>query len=314
MYVLYICGAFYMKEFSVKMINKCRLLIQVKEFTLIDINTNLSSYNQFVALYAQLSKIDFDAIKINVKDWFGANMSAVLGGILDKIALKNTVSVSSGNAKIISILQKNTFLANYGYKIIPDVNGTAIKYLKLKPTESRFFNSYIINELLSRSAFPSMTDELRKKIAESIYEIFVNAQIHSNTDYIYTCGQFFPKKHKIEFTIVDMGDGFKKLINGRFNATLTSVQAIKWAVQDGHTTKTDVSGGLGLSLLTEFIKLNNGKFQIISDDGFYEAGEFEKTHILNAPFPGTIVNMQFRTDDTHSYRLSSETYSTDDIF
>lgn len=286
----------------------------MKKFTLTNIDTSISSYNQFADLYAQLHEIDFDTIKINLEDWFGANMSAVLGGILDKIALTNSVSVSSENDKIISILQKNTFLANYGYKIATDVNGTTIKYLKLKPTESRFFNSYIMNELLSRSSFPSMTDGLRKKIAESIYEIFVNAQIHSNTDYIYTCGQFFPKKKKIEFTIVDMGEGFKKLINNRFNIALTSIQAIKWAVQDGHTTKTDVSGGLGLSLLTEFIKLNNGKFQIISSDGFYEVGDTELTYMLDAPFPGTIVNMEFRTDDIHSYRLSTETYNTDNIF
>lgn len=286
----------------------------MKKITLTNIDTSISSYNQFANLYAQLHEINFDVIKINLKTWFSANMSAVLGGILDKIALTNSVLISSENNRIISILQKNNFLANYGYKITSDINGTTIKYLKLKPTESRFFNSYIMNELLSRSSFPSMTDGLRKKIAESIYEIFVNAQIHSNTDYIYTCGQFFPRKKKIEFTIVDMGEGFKKLINNSFNTALTSINAIKWAVQDGHTTKTDVSGGLGLSLLTEFIKLNNGKFQIVSDDGFYEAGATELTYILDVPFPGSIVNMEFRTDDIHSYRLSTEAYNTDNIF
>ena len=111
-----------------------------------------------------------------------------------------------------------------------------------------------------------------------------------------------------------MGQGFKKLINNRFNSSLSSIQAIKWAIKDGNTTKTDVSGGLGLSLLTEFIKLNGGKFQIISDDGFYEVGETEQSYTLDAPFPGTVVNMEFRTDDVRSYRLSSETYNTDDIF
>ena len=69
-----------------------------------------------------------------------------------------------------------------------------------------------------------------------------------------------------------------------------------------------------MSLLTEFIKLNKGKFQIISDNGFYEVGEEEKAGFLDAPFPGTIVNMEFRTDDSNSYRLSSESDNTDDIF
>lgn len=289
----------------------------MKEFCLSDIDASFSCYNQFVNLYRELKNVNFDTVSIKLEKWFGANMSAVLGGLLDKIAVKNAVSVSSSNSAILSVLQKNNFLANYGYEKTLDVNNTTIKYLKLKPSESRFFNAYIMDELLSRTALPGMTDGLRREIAKSIYEIFVNAQIHSNTDYIYTCGQFFPTKHKIEFTIVDMGSGFKNIINNRFkeaNAQLSSVQAIRWALKDGNTTKTEVSGGLGLSLLTEFIKLNKGKFQIISDDGFYEAGTSEHSAILSAPFPGTIVNMEFRTDDTSSYKLSSDPGNINDIF
>lgn len=39
---------------------------------------------------------------------------------------------------------------------------------------------------------------------------------------------FFPNKHIIEFTIVDMGLGFKKLLNTRFNSTLTSLQVFSY--------------------------------------------------------------------------------------
>lgn len=288
----------------------------MKEFTLTDIDTSFACYNQFVKLYNELRNVRFDNININLNKWFGANMSAVLGGILDKIALTNSMFISSNNSEIIKILRKNNFLANYGYASSFDTNNTTIKYLKLKPTESRYFNDYVMNEFLSQSAMPTMTKSLIKKIAESIYEYFVNAQIHSDTEYIYTCGQFFPAKHKIEFTIVDMGKGFKNIINSRFkevNSSLSSIQAIKWALVDGNTTKTDISGGLGLSLLTEFIKLNNGKFQIVSDDGFYEVGASLQSAFLDFPFPGTIVNMEFRTDDTTSYSLSSDIDNPDNI-
>jgi len=286
----------------------------VKEFTLTDINTSFSCYNQFVNLYKELKDVYFDTINIKLEKWFGANMSAALGGVLDKLDFTASINVSSKNEAILSILKKNGFLANYGYEKNPDVNNTTIQYLKLRASDSRYFNSYVMNELLSRSDLPKISDSLKKKIAESIYEIFVNAQIHSKSDYIYTCGQFFPHKEKIEFTIVDMGIGFKKHINDSFNFSLSSVQTIKWALINGNTTKKDVPGGIGLSLLTEFIKLNRGKFQIISDDGFYEVGETENSGFLDSPFPGTIVNMEFRTDDTNSYRLSSESDYTDDIF
>lgn len=288
----------------------------MREFTLTDIDTDYSCYNQFAELYKNLQIIDFDFVKINLKKWFGANMSAVLGGVLDKNAFTNEIAIGSDNPSILLILKKNGFLANYGYENHPDTNNTTIKYLKLKPTESRYFNSYVMEELLSRSDLPIMTDGLKKKIAESIYEIFVNAQMHSSTDYIYTCGQFFPNKHTIEFTIVDMGLGFKKIINERFNCSLSAIQAIRWALVDGNTTKKDVSGGLGLALLKEFVKLNKGRFQIVSDDGFYELSDKENVNTLSSPFPGTIVNMKFKTDDVNSYRLSSEAYhyNNDDIF
>lgn len=83
---------------------------------------------------------------------------------------------------------------------------------------------------------------------------------------------------------------------------------------NGNTTKTEVSGGLGLALLAEFIKLNKGKFQIISDDGFYEVGTAITECRLDASFPGTVINMEFRTDDSSSYSLSADAINIADIF
>lgn len=108
--------------------------------------------------------------------------------------------------------------------------------------------------------------------------------------------------------------GFKNKINKRFGKNLNSVQAIKWATNDGHSTKTDISGGIGLALLKEFITKNNGKLQIVSDNGFYQYENMtEQSRYFSESFPGTIVNLQFRTDDTLSYSLYDEC-SDDDLF
>ena len=156
-------------------------------------------------------------------------------------------------------------------------------------------------------AFPNVGETLKRKISESIYEIFINAKIHSNSEYVYTCGQFFPKKDIIEFTIVDMGQGFKNNINGRFNKDMSAVQAIKWAAASGNTTKRNTPGGIGLAILKEFIHFNDGTFQIVSDDGFYEYSKQKEIYnTLSDPFPGTIVNMKFRTNDSCSYYLTKE--------
>ncbi len=287
---------------------------EMKDFILENIDTSFKCYNQFVHLYSELQNLFFEDITIHLNKWFGANMSAVLSGILDKVDITNSINIVSDDDKILSILKKNGFLANYGHELEQDTYLTTCRHLKLSPNQSRYFNSYVINELLNKTAFPDMSAMLKEKIAESIYEVFVNAQMHSKTSFIYTCGQFFPKKNKIEFTIVDTGIGFKRNINSALNTSFSSIEAIKWAIKDSNTTKTDVPGGLGLAILTEFIKKNDGKFQIISDTGFLELTKnTEHYDFLKAAFPGTIINMEFRTDDIHSYRLSNE-IDFNDIF
>ena len=155
---------------------------------------------------------------------------------------------------------------------------------------------------------------VKEKIVEAIYEIFVNAQIHSETKAIYTCGQFYPLKNKIEFTLVDTGIGFKNRINSRFDKSLSAIQAIQWAVQDRKTTKREISGGLGLPLLREFIMMNHGKLQIVSNEGFYEFQKGnESARQFSGQFPGTIINLQFSTDDRNLYSLTSE-IDENDIF
>lgn len=85
------------------------------------------------------------------------------------------------------------------------------------------------------------------------------------------------------------------------------MQAIQWAVQDKNTTKIGISGGIGLALLKEFIFMNKGEIQIVSNDGFFQFGEQkEGIRLFNGASPGTIVNLQFCTNDNNSYILKTE--------
>lgn len=272
------------------------------------IETNYESYQQLISLYQEYKNLTFDTIILSFSKWFSANLCSALGGILDKLRNNfNGIRVDQIEPSIKKILQKNNFLYHLGFEHITDDHHTTIKYLKLKPTDGRYFNNYVFTELLNRPELPPISLGLKKKIAESIYEIFVNAQIHSESNNIYTCGQFFPKTHTIKFTITDTGLGFKNKINKRFNSSLTSTKAIKWAIEDGNSTKEGVSGGIGLAILKEFISRNKGIFQIISDDGFYQLDSGgENTQFFNGSFPGTIINMQFKTDDVTSYKLKNE--------
>ena len=288
----------------------------MNKFTLANIDTSFESYQQLINLYNANKNNHFDTIKLDFQQWFAANLSSALGGVLDKLVSGyNTINFYNIPASIETILRKNGFLSHFGFERQTDSYSTTIKYLKLKPTDGRFFRSYVTEELLNRPELPNITSALKKKITESIYEIFVNAKIHSETDFIYTCGQFFPKKHTIEFTVTDTGIGFKNRVNRRFHKNLSSVQAITWAIRDKNSTKQDISGGIGLAILREFVIRNQGKIQIVSDDGFYQLDSYgEQKKSFSGSFPGTVINMQFRTDDAASYALISEVPLDDDLF
>ncbi len=276
--------------------------------TLSSIRNTTTSYQQLASLYKQHSDDLFDNVHIEIKGWFSANMASALGAVLDKLTEGlNSIVFTHIDSGIQQILRKNDFLTYYGYSRAVDNHSTTIRYMKLKPTDGKFFSQYVTTELLNRSELPKISAALKEKMTEAIYEIFVNAQIHSKTSYIYTCGQFYPSKNRIEFTITDTGIGFKTKINERFGKNLSAVQAIKWAVQDRNTTKIGVTGGIGLPILREFIVRNKGLMQIVSDDGFYEYSHLgEKEYTMSAKFPGTVVNLQFCTDDHASYLLASE--------
>jgi hypothetical protein len=276
---------------------------------LANIDNNFWGYQQLAALYHEHQGIKFSVIDIEMRQWFSANLTAALGGILDKLSLANfnQIRFSHLDDNIGTILKKNSFLAYYGHPQTPDLYHTTIGYLKLKPTDGQFFNYYVINDLLNRRELPWLSPALKEKITEAICEIFVNAQMHSNTEFIYTCGQFYPKKNRLEFTITDTGIGFREKVNQRFNSTLSAIDAIKWAVKDRSTTKQGVTGGIGLALLRDFIKLNRGKMQIVSGQGFYEySAEGETAQSMTYPFPGATINLQFCTDDPNQYLLQSE--------
>ena len=248
--------------------------------------------------------------------WFNADMCAPLGALLYKISRNlNEVQLINLDPGIERILSKNGFLKSYGRGVVHDTHGTTISYERFDVSDGRFFTTYLDTNLLGK-AFPQMTDELWKRFKESIYEIFANASVHSNTTQgIFACGQYYPTRQIIDFSIADLGIGIQQKLFTERGITLPAAEAIDWATSASNTTrKGSVPGGLGLKLLKDFVKMNGGKLQIVSGDGSWEfcSGEI-RLHNFRRSFPGTVVNLEINTADTKSYCLVSEV-SADDIF
>ena len=270
------------------------------------INDDFNGFQKLIALWKDIQASQYRDIDIHISRFFSANMSAPLGAILDILSIKNNILLKA-DPSIQTILQKNGFLSYYGYPVVWDNNNTTIQYTRFKRNENTAFAQYVSDKLLTRPELPSFTPSAKMKILQVILEIFTNAAIHTQTEYIYTCGQFYPNKQCIDFSIVDTGLGIRNTVNNRLGGNMDAVQAIKWALIDGNTTKEDVPGGYGLTILQEFLHYNKGSLQIISNNGYYcDANNCKNSQFFNADFPGTVLNLQIKTDDNNLYKLKSE--------
>lgn len=276
-------------------------------------------YNHIIELYHRIKNSSDNDIEISFlkTTWFEANLAAVLGAIIELLENEgksiSIIEVNNPNTK--DILKRNGFLVDYGEESISQRQQTIISYKKFNPNADNEFINYIKNELLSKPDFPKHSILFGKKINENIFELYENARTHGRCQKIHTCGQYYPNKKRLDITIVDMGQTIKNNVNEYLKTDMSSSSAIQWALKYGNTTKTgNISGGLGLSIIMEFIKLNQGKIQIISSDGFWEYRRGEtQTSLLSNYFPGTIANIEFNLDDKKSYKLKKE-ISLDNIF
>jgi hypothetical protein len=276
-----------------------------------DTRNDIYGYQSIINIVNELKGIRFESILLDFGqcNFYSAEMCAPLGAILYQVARRtNVIQIINLQANVEAILSKNGFLSNYGHALIPDQWETTIPYQRFEPKDEKYFAEYLETRVMKQE-LPKMTGLLAKLFSRSIFEIFGNAVLHSKTELgIFSCGQFFPGKHCISFTIVDLGVGFRSNVSNYLVTELDSVQAIRWALDQRNTTKSgDIPGGIGLKLLCEFITYNQGKLVIVSDDGYWQRhGEHDSSRTLVGSFPGTIVNIEINTADQKSYALASE--------
>lgn len=290
------------------------------------IKTDLLGYISLISLYNKMAASDDPDIELSFRKtvWFEANLASVLGAIVCLIRKRGySVSFSNFSSALRGILTRNGFLNSGNVDRANVSTDTIISFQQFTPGQDGAFNEYISRELLSKKDFPNHSPLLGKRIGESIFEIFENARTHGKCEYIHTCGQYFPQHTpaRLDMTIVDVGNTIFNNVNHYLalkplKRVLEAHEAIEWAIQKGNTTKTDRTGGLGLSILIDFVELNKGIVQFVSANGYwqYKNGNVFKK-VIPYMFPGTIVNVEFNFDDDSFYHLKNEPIiSLDDIF
>ena len=248
------------------------------------------------------------------EDFIEANLFAVLGAILPspaKVSFKFHKSWApwlQNTPPIRKLLERNGFLNYYGETFEHSCLDTTAQYKIFRRNELNTFSQYIKDDVLKPEGFPKMSPAARKKIIEGIVEVFLNSIIHGQTDNIFICGQYYPQKGRLKFTLVDLGITIKTDVCKNKGICLGGKEAIQWAVSGDNTTRQGKTpGGLGLKMLRNFLKLNGGSIQIISNDGYWqENGTEEIIKDMKFPFRGTIVTVDVNTTDSNQYIVSGE--------
>jgi len=140
-------------------------------------------------------------------------------------------------------------------------------------------------------------------------EIYINSFEHSKTLIgVSSCGQHFPNRRELVLAVADFGVGIPSNVRSNVCDRLSGAETMRWAFTRGNTTANQIYGprGMGLDLLKEFVRLNGGKLEIYSHDGYARidsTGEIYEN--LPVFFEGTLVQVLLLCNNNF-YSLSKE--------
>lgn len=239
--------------------------------------------------------------------WFDANLLPVIYAFMEygyeKLKIKSAYS-NQPYDKLHKLLIRNNFAKEcFGLEYKPRKNETVVPFKVFRASDTYGFGAYMDSEIVRY--FPKMEDRVKRDLSMYIQELFGNAQIHGECNKVFTCGQYYYNNHKMDFTVVDIGRSIEENVTDYLLDLQQTIpeSCIAWAVEPEHSTKRTNSGGIGLSLMHEFIYFNNGKFQIVSGNEFWELNaQNVECAKLDVFFPGTVVNIEIDQNDNNYYK------------
>ncbi|MCC2327149.1 hypothetical protein [Bacillus wiedmannii] len=269
-----------------------KVLERVKYSVPLRVENNYEGLMFFSKAYTQLKEVEDKLVIFDFSrtTWFEANLVAVFSGIVQTLKKQGCqVVVRKVNHSIKLIFKKNGFYKHYNLGEEVDVYDSTIPFHKFHVDDGEGFTEYLNEEVIPKIKLP-LTEEQIRTFKKCLQEVFENASNHANSDYVFTCGQYYHTKQKVAFTIVDVGQTIGKNVRKKI-PELIDCDAIEWATGFGNTTKVAKDGGIGLNFLKDYL-WENGTLQIISGKGYWEQ-DLDKIFNRNTPyaFGGTIVNI-----------------------
>lgn len=272
----------------------------------LSLETNHFGIAELLKFYDFAKKYHYSSVTLNISptNHVDANLAAPILAIARKLQNENKVRVfvELGDGKgvffrngLVSQLKGNGNVNEYC-----DDRLSTIQLTTFEATEEESYCQYLRNDFFGHRGLDNLSTKIKDALRTHYIEIFTNVGLHANTYFpVFTCGQYFPDKNILKFTLVDLGEGFLKKISEKTAGRITDDKsAILWATEGINTTKNIAvfgPGGTGLKELKNYCNLNNGSLHICSGTGYVNMlsnKTFE--YNLTTPFPGSIVNIIMR--------------------
>lgn len=250
---------------------------------------------QFNRCAPDRKEIIFDFTATN---WISAEVTPFLGNLVHKGQAKgyDVYFNNLNNPKILSILEKNNFLATYNLsKKKNDVYNTTIPYKVVPAKEDEVVDNYLDN-LVFPLIHTHLPAEEISAIREAVYEISHNVKDHSENPDFFICGQYYPKSKLISLSLSDNGITIPQKVSNKFDffSSRDDAEIINWSTEKGNSTKNLGSSGLGLFDIKRNIK-GIGNLQIMSRTGYWIQNTDGTVILKNlqSVYTGTFINLTF---------------------
>jgi hypothetical protein len=189
-------------------------------------------------------------------------------------------------------------VANHFGRIASAPCRTAVPLLNQPCLEPRALSDYLSRWVFSGDSLPAMSDELTKRTRNALIEVVGNIFEHAESPCGgLVIGQLYPNVKQFQLCVCDGGVGLARRVQVPGRAHLSACHAIQWAIE-GHTTRQNRPGGLGLRRLRRFVQANGGAFRIYANDGcLAETPAGLNGWRLSAELPGTLIEIRLNALD-----------------
>jgi hypothetical protein len=281
------------------------------------LNDSRWDFEQLFSLWSQTNGY-FEDIVLDFSGchFLRPNAVAFLGGLARLIESRMGTVVfdwsTLRNGAVKMNLLQNGFAGVFGHPT-PGWSGNSIPYREDGALEQDGIMDYLTLHWLGRG-WVHVSPRLRDAIAGRMWEIYNNAFEHAGSQIgVFSCGQYFRHRNELVLSVVDFGQGIAANVRNFLSfdpraEQLRAAGCLRWAFQRGTSTRPNgMARGVGLDLLKEFIRVNHGRLEVYSNEGYGLIDQtselFENRSVL---FEGTMFHITLRCDERY-YQFADET-------